>query len=217
MKTENSKAWFKRSAATPLALALAMGAAVAFFGVGGPHNGSQAFAQSDVATAETALFDTEKFDPDIVRRGLAVWKDKVNCASCHGWSGNGVPDDPRQPVGANLRETALDHEQLMEVIQCGRPGTEMPHFDSRAYKDDRCYGSTAEDLGEDLVPPQSEVTLIKREIDMVATYIEAMMVGRGAFTQEECDAYFGEGTEFCATLMINRGAPVPGAGPSGHN
>ena len=154
------------------------------------------------------------FDPAVVERGFNVWKDKVNCGSCHGWSGNGVPDDPRQPVGANLRETQLTHEQLVEVIKCGRPGTQMPHFDARAYKDDRCYGLTEAQLG-DQKPPASEISLIAREIEAVATYIEATMKGRGPFTDEDCQAYFGAGAEACTVLMLNRGAAVPGAGAAG--
>jgi hypothetical protein len=37
---------------------------------------------------------------------------------------------------------------LIEVIACGRPGTEMPHFDKYAYEDKTCYGATAADPGQ---------------------------------------------------------------------
>jgi len=47
----------------------------------------------------------------------------------------------------NLHETRLDREQLIEVIACGRPGTEMPHFDKYAYEDTDCYGLKGKDLG----------------------------------------------------------------------
>ena len=33
---------------------------------------------------------------------------------------------------ANLHETILNRDQLVEVIACGRPGTEMPRFDKYA-------------------------------------------------------------------------------------
>src|SRR5262245_43141166 len=67
--------------------------------------------------------------------GFRTYKMKVECGRCHGWAGDGVQDDPRAPKGANLRKTTLDRDGLIEVIKCGRPGTEMPHFDERAYTD----------------------------------------------------------------------------------
>ncbi len=53
--------------------------------------------------------------------------------------------------GASLRMTQLTRDQIRMTIQCGRPGTPMPHFDRFAYTDKRCYDMTAEDLG-DTVP-----------------------------------------------------------------
>ena len=41
---------------------------------------------------------------------------------------------------ANLHETILTRDQMIEVIACGRPGTEMQHFDKYAYEDTDCYG-----------------------------------------------------------------------------
>jgi hypothetical protein len=35
---------------------------------------------------------------------------------------------------------------LIEVIACGRPGTEMPHFDKYAYEDNDCYGLKGKNL-----------------------------------------------------------------------
>ena len=57
-----------------------------------------------------------------------------------------------------------------ETIQCGRPGTSMPHFDRFAYTDKRCYGMTAADLG-DQMPDRSQVTLQRDEIDALADYV----------------------------------------------
>ena len=34
----------------------------------------------------------------------------------------------------------FNREQLVELIACGRPGTEMPHFDKYAYEDTKCCG-----------------------------------------------------------------------------
>jgi cytochrome c553 len=165
----------------------------------------------DAPAAEAEAPATE-FDPKVVEQGFRIWKTKIVCGECHGWSGNGVPDNPRQPVGANLRETTLNHEQLVEVIKCGRPGTGMPHFDQRAYKDDRCFGVTAEDLG-DQTPPGWGASLIPREIEAVTVYIEAKQKGRGPFTFAECEEYFGSGAQICVTYESNRGAAAPVSQP----
>jgi hypothetical protein len=175
--------------------------------------GGPAMLTSQLAVAQdnapaAAAPDAAQFDEKVVAQGFRIWKTKVACNECHGWSGNGIPDNPRQPVGANLRETQLDHEQLVEVIKCGRPGTGMPHFDQRAYKDDRCYGVTEADLG-DQTPPGWGTSLIPREIEAVTTYIEAKIKGRGPFTDAECQEYYGEGAEICAKFQLNRGAAPP--------
>ena len=79
--------------------------------------------------------------------GKQIWLTKVNCRDCHGWSGNGLPDNPQAPGGHSLRKTTLTFDEIAEVIRCGRPGTQMPYFDRFAYTDDRCYGMTRSDLG----------------------------------------------------------------------
>jgi mono/diheme cytochrome c family protein len=56
--------------------------------------------------------------------GQRLFRDKADCQFCHGIDGDGRGDAGRP----NLHETRLDREQLIEVIACGRPGTEMPHF-----------------------------------------------------------------------------------------
>ena len=187
-------------------------AALGAAGVAGLFWAAIGVGGSLTANAQTPA--AQGFDPEVVARGLTVFRDKVNCASCHGWAGNGVPDDPRQPVGANLRETFMTHDQLIMIIRCGIPGTGMPYFDRLAYTDGRCFGLTPEMLGANM-PPASEVTLIVREFEAVATYIEAELKGRGQFTLEECEAYHGVGAEFCRVLMMNPAATVPGAGAAG--
>lgn len=151
-------------------------------------------------------------DARTIAQGMTVWKEKIGCGNCHGWSGNGVPDDSRMPVGANLRETKLTADQLVEVIKCGRPGTGMPHFDARAYTDPRCYGVTAEQLG-DKVPPDWGATLIPREIDALIAYMQARVIGRGPLSKAECEEYFGAGAQVCTTFTFGAGAP-PGAPPT---
>jgi hypothetical protein len=60
--------------------------------------------------------------------GQRLFRDKADCQFCQGIDGDGS-GDPRSPGrAANLHETRLSSEQLIEVIACGRPGTEMPHL-----------------------------------------------------------------------------------------
>lgn len=134
--------------------------------------------------------------------GFRTYKDKVECGRCHGWAGDGVQDDPRAPKGANLRQTPLDRAGLIEVIKCGRPGTEMPHFDERAYTDKRCYDMTAADLGN-RKPPFSGIGLIGREIDALADYLLAKVVGKGAPTRRECEEFYGASSSACKDLPAN--------------
>lgn len=157
-----------------------------------PIPGSRSLAAAVLALAAAAplaLFAAPAAAQNVTL-GYNVWKTKIDCGRCHGWAGNGAPDDPRSPKGADIRATQLNREQLIEVIKCGRPGTGMPHYDARAYEDDRCYGATREDLG-DQTPPNSAVSLIPREIEAVVDYLEAKVIGKGPITREECVEYFG--------------------------
>src|SRR5882762_6135833 len=57
--------------------------------------------------------------------GRRLFLEKAQCSYCHGWAGDGS-GDPRSPgIAANLRNSALTRDQLVEVIMCGRPGTAM--------------------------------------------------------------------------------------------
>ena len=142
--------------------------------------------------------------------GRSVWLTQANCADCHGWFGDGDAEDPRSPRGANLRETGLDAEGLTEVILCGIPGTAMPHFDAKAYTDDRCYGMTKADIGDD-IPPVSAMPLTKRHAQGLAQFILEDFVGKGAITTEECRALLGEESSRCAQYGADAGDAVPAA------
>ena len=128
--------------------------------------------------------------------GKRVFQERGKCSYCHGWAGDGE-GDPFAPRGANIRDIALTREQLVEVVQCGRPDTEMPHFDRRAYVDDRCFGMTAADLG-DAKPPLATDTLRKAEMEAVADYVIAKVLGRGDPTLAECEEFFSPGSRSCA-------------------
>ena len=132
-----------------------------------------------------------------VGAGRTIWSAKAGCSDCHGWAGDGFSSafhaEGRAP---SLRETQLTRDQIRETIQCGRPGTPMPHFDRFAYTDKRCYDMTAEELG-DQKPNQAPTTLQPYEIDALADYVATMIKGVGAVTKAECVDYFGGGRARC--------------------
>jgi mono/diheme cytochrome c family protein len=110
--------------------------------------------------------------------GQRLFQDKADCQFCHGIDGDGR-GDPRSPGrAANLHETLLNRDQLIEVIACGRPGTEMPHFDKYAYDDTDCYGLKGKNLGNDAARDPHSTSLTKREIEAVVDYILAKFVGK---------------------------------------
>ena len=110
--------------------------------------------------------------------GQRLFQDKGDCKFCHGENGDGR-GDPRSPGAAsNLHNTKLNREQLIEVIACGRPATEMPHFDKYAYEEKNCYGLSADELGQKVPPDPHSTSLTKREIEAVTDYILATFAGK---------------------------------------
>ncbi len=110
--------------------------------------------------------------------GDRLFHEKADCQFCHGPNGDGR-GDPRSPGrAANLHETTLTRAQLIEVISCGRPATEMPHFDKYAYEDSNCYGLRGKDLGGDAPREPHSTPLTKREIEAVADYVIKTFVGK---------------------------------------
>ena len=110
--------------------------------------------------------------------GQRLFQDKADCQFCHGINGDGR-GDPRSPGrAANLHEIRLNCDQLIEVIACGRPGTEMPHFDKWACEDTDCYGLKGKNLGTDAPRDPHSASLTRREIEAVADYVLAKFVGK---------------------------------------
>jgi hypothetical protein len=68
--------------------------------------------------------------------GERIWAGKAECPQCHGWAGDGFAHNQG---ASSLRKTRLARDRIRETIQCGPPGTLMPHFDRFAYTDKRCY------------------------------------------------------------------------------
>jgi len=149
-------------------------------------------ASGAVCQAQTVSPPT---DTGHVGRGKQIFKAKAHCDSCHGWAGTGDGDPHAAGDAANLRKSTLTREQIIEVIACGRPGSAMPHFDAYAYGDDPCYGMSQAELGKDM-PRNPPRPLQRHEIEAIADYLQAKIIGKGKPTKAECTAYYGE-AELC--------------------
>ena len=164
---------------------------------GATISGATAFAAMAAAAMVIVLAVAPAAVAEDAASGQRIWKSKAGCPTCHGWAGDGFPSGFHSEGNApSLRETQLTRDQIRETIQCGRPGTPMPHFDRFAYTDKRCYDMTAEDLG-DLEPIRAPTTLQSYEIDAVADYVASKIKGAGPVTRTQCVKFFGEAGSYC--------------------
>jgi mono/diheme cytochrome c family protein len=130
--------------------------------------------------------------------GMRLYQQKADCKACHGWAGDGHKTDSQMPNGANLRETKLNRAGIVTVIKCGRLNSQMPAFDKFAYSDGRCYGKKQADLKSYATRmPDPPSTLQQREIDLIADFLMAKIVGKGPMDHAKCVEFWGSETEAC--------------------
>ena len=132
--------------------------------------------------------------------GRRLFLEKADCQYCHGWAGDGAGGGQSPGGAANLRKSQLDRATLITVIRCGIPGTAMPHFEEEAYSDKRCYDMTEAELGSRTPPLPPSTTLPRRDIEVIADYLLAKVIGRGPVTREECFETLGERVRSCSEL-----------------
>jgi hypothetical protein len=138
---------------------------------------------------------------DDIAAGFRLFRQKGNCQACHGWAGDGRKMDSQMPDGANLRASALDREALILLVKCGRPGSGMPAFDKFAYSDGRCYGLKQADLrAKNLQMPDPPASLQPREIETIADFMFAKIIGKGPMDRAKCIDYWGSDVEACSEL-----------------
>lgn len=141
-------------------------------------------------------------DPADIAAGMRLYLQKGNCQACHGWAGDGRKMDSQMPDGADLRESKLEREFVIEIIKCGRPGTQMPAFDKFAYSDGRCYGLKQADLrSPEMRMPDPPATLQGREIDALADFLFAKVIGKGPMTRQKCIEYWGSDVGACSEFQ----------------
>ncbi len=140
-------------------------------------------------------------DATDLAEGMRLFLQKGNCQACHGWAADGRKTDNQMPDGPSLRETALDRGNLILTIKCGRPGRGMPAFDRLAYSDGRCYGMKQADLKRlALSMADPSATLQPREIEMLADFLFAKIIGKGPMNRARCAEYWGSEVELCRGL-----------------
>jgi mono/diheme cytochrome c family protein len=137
-------------------------------------------------------------DASDIAEGMRLFLQKGNCQACHGWAADGRKMDSQMPDGSNLRETRLDRGTLILTIKCGRPGRGMPAFDKLAYSDARCYGMKQADLrSSGLSLPDPPATLQPREVELLADFLSAKVIGKGSMNRAQCKEYWGAEVEAC--------------------
>src|SRR5439155_17785917 len=134
----------------------------------------------------------QALDASDIAEGTRLYLQKGNCQACHGWAGDGRKTDNQMPNGANLRETKLNRSGLVTTIKCGRLNSQMPAFDKFAYSDGRCYGKRQADLKSyPTRMPDPPATLQQREIDLIADFLIAKIVGKGPMDHAKCVEFWG--------------------------
>jgi hypothetical protein len=133
-----------------------------------------------------------------VAAGLRIFRQKADCQACHGWAGDGRKMDSQMPDGANLRTTKLNRDKLIVAIKCGVPGKGMPAFDRLAYSDGRCFGLKLSDLrARGLEMPDPPATLAANEVERLADFLFAKVVGKGPVDHAGCVDFWGSDVETC--------------------
>lgn len=136
-----------------------------------------------------------------VAAGMRLYRQKADCQSCHGWAADGRKMDAQMPDGANLRTTRLDRSGIILAIKCGRPGRSMPAFDRLAYSDGRCNDMKVADLKRlGLELPDPAATLQPSEIELLADFLFAKVIGRAPMDRAACIEYWGSDVETCKEL-----------------
>jgi mono/diheme cytochrome c family protein len=134
-------------------------------------------------------------DASDIADGMNLYQQKANCQACHGWAADGRKMDNEMPAGANLREKTFTRAALIQTIKCGRPGTNMPAYDKFAYTDGRCFGMKEADLKTRM--PDPPATLQPREIERIADFLLAKIVGKGPMDHVKCAEFWGADVEAC--------------------
>ena len=126
--------------------------------------------------------------------GLNVYK-KGNCMGCHSWHGKGGGHG----AAVSLRNTELTLNEIINVIKCGRPGTGMPYFLRKAYKEEECYDTTFEDYDGSYRPVSSKKFLSSKQIEAVSIFVKEVLQNK-KLDKSYCEFFFEKGSKVCLNL-----------------
>lgn len=162
------------------------------------------FLMMALAAPASVLGQTASSDP--TDAGKKVYQ-RGNCVGCHKWHGDGgggYGGDAR-----SLRKTPLTRDQIITIVNCGRPGTGMPYFARGAFDTFDCYGGVKRaDLGQGM-PPEAGVYLRPTEVEQVTDYVLAHIKGKGEPNYEECVEFFGSSSRACSVFKADAPAAAP--------
>ena len=127
--------------------------------------------------------------------GLNVYK-KGNCMGCHSWHGKGGGG---YGAGVSLRNMNLSLDEIINVVKCGRPGTGMPYFLRKAYKEEKCYDTTFEDYDSSYRPISSKKFLNQRQIEAVSLFVKEVLQEK-KLNKDYCEFFFNKGSKVCQNL-----------------
>ena len=127
--------------------------------------------------------------------GLNVYK-KGNCMGCHSWHGKGGGG---YGAGVSLRDMDLTLDEIINVVKCGRPGTGMPYFLRKAYKEEKCYDTTFEDYDSSYRPLTSKKFLNSRQIEAVSVFVNEVLQNK-VLDKNYCEFFFKKGSKICLNL-----------------
>ena len=127
--------------------------------------------------------------------GLNVYK-KGNCMGCHSWHGKGGGG---YGAGVSLRNMSLTLDEIVYVIKCGRPGTGMPYFLKKAYKEEKCYDTTFKDYDDSYRPVSSKRFLSPKQIKAVSIFVKEVLHNR-KLDKNYCEFFYEKGSKVCLNL-----------------
>ena len=127
--------------------------------------------------------------------GLNVYK-KGNCMGCHSWHGKGGGG---YGAGVSLRNINLTLNEIINVIKCGRPGTGMPYFLRKAYKEEKCYDTTFDDYDSSYRPVSSKRFLSSKQIEAVSIFVREVLQNK-KLDKNYCEFFYEIGSKVCLNL-----------------
>ena len=127
--------------------------------------------------------------------GLNLYK-KGNCMGCHSWHGKGGSG---YGAGVSLRNINLTLNEIIYVIKCGRPGTGMPYFLKKAYKEEKCYDTTFDDYDSSYRPVSSKRFLSSKQIEAVSIFVREVLQNK-KLDKNYCEFFYEIGSKVCLNL-----------------